>query len=155
MVEITAFRLENKSCEGFFLNKFSTNESAWIITGHVTYNPAYTYKFQLNTICVLPVWTLMLYVLSKRNKSKTYVVPSYIQANGMVLEAKLSPMKVFYKVLFEKFKKNVGLKLNQVSFIACQKSWVSGHRDGVVCCFFAIQQQKRFCSIKFWANLQC
>ena len=73
----------------------------------------------------------------------------------MVLEAKLSPMKVFYKVLFEKLKKNVGLTLNQVSFIACQKSRVSGHRDGVVCCFFAIQQQKEFHSFKIWASLQC
>ena len=110
----TAFRLESKSCKVLYSKrKFSTNESTRIITGHVTYNPAYTYKFQLNTICVLPVWTLMLYVLSKRNKSKTYVVPSYIQANGMVLEEKLSQMKVFYKERFEKLKKNVGLTLNQ------------------------------------------
>ena len=27
----------------------STNESTLIITGHVIYNPAYTYKFQLKT----------------------------------------------------------------------------------------------------------
>ena len=27
----------------------STNESTRIITGHVIYNPAYTYKFQLKT----------------------------------------------------------------------------------------------------------
>ena len=27
----------------------STNESTGIITGHVIYNPAYTYKFQLKT----------------------------------------------------------------------------------------------------------
>ena len=27
----------------------STNEGTQIITGHVTYNPAYTYKFQLKT----------------------------------------------------------------------------------------------------------
>ena len=27
----------------------STNESTWIITGHVIYNPAYTYKLQLKT----------------------------------------------------------------------------------------------------------
>ena len=33
----------------FFLNKFSTNEGTRIITGHVIYNSAYTYKFQLNT----------------------------------------------------------------------------------------------------------
>ena len=30
LVEITAFRLENKSCKGFFLNKFSTNEGTQI-----------------------------------------------------------------------------------------------------------------------------
>ena len=33
----------------FFFNRFSTNESTRIITGHVIYNPAYTYKFQLKT----------------------------------------------------------------------------------------------------------
>ena len=27
----------------------STNESTWFITGHVIYNLAYTYKFQLKT----------------------------------------------------------------------------------------------------------
>jgi hypothetical protein len=32
------------------MNKFSTNESTRIITGHVIYNPAYTYKFHLKTI---------------------------------------------------------------------------------------------------------
>ena len=48
-----------------------------------------------------------------KKEIKVKIAPSYIQANGMVLEAKLSPMKVFYKVLFEKFKKNVGLTLNQ------------------------------------------
>ena len=30
----------------------STNESTRIITGHVIYDPAYTYKFQLKTIQV-------------------------------------------------------------------------------------------------------
>ena len=30
----------------------STNESTRIITGHVIYNPAYTYKFQLKTTYV-------------------------------------------------------------------------------------------------------
>ena len=40
LVEITAFKLESK---------FSTNESTRIIPGHVIYNPAYTYKFQLKT----------------------------------------------------------------------------------------------------------
>ena len=50
LVEITAFRLESKSCKGFFLeDKLSTNESTQIITGHVIYNPVYTYKFQLKT----------------------------------------------------------------------------------------------------------
>ena len=33
----------------FFENKFSTNESTGIITSHVIYNLAYTYKFQLKT----------------------------------------------------------------------------------------------------------
>ena len=30
----------------------STNESTEFITGHVIYNPAYTYKFQLKTTMV-------------------------------------------------------------------------------------------------------
>ena len=31
----------------------STNESTQVITGHVIYNPAYSYKFQLKTTIVL------------------------------------------------------------------------------------------------------
>ena len=51
--KIAAFRLEIKSCKDFFLNKFSTNQSTQIYnTGHVIYNPAYTYKFQLKTTMV-------------------------------------------------------------------------------------------------------
>ena len=30
LVEITAFTLGSKSCEGFLSNRFSTNESTWI-----------------------------------------------------------------------------------------------------------------------------
>ena len=33
----------------------STNESTQIITGHVIYNPAYTYKFQLKTTFILNI----------------------------------------------------------------------------------------------------
>ena len=33
----------------------STNESTWIITGHVIYNPDYTYKFQLKTTLIVSV----------------------------------------------------------------------------------------------------
>ena len=33
----------------------STNERTRIITGHVIYNLAYTYKFQLKTTMILPV----------------------------------------------------------------------------------------------------
>ena len=32
-----------------YSNLISTNESTRIITGHVIYNPAYTYKFQMKT----------------------------------------------------------------------------------------------------------
>jgi hypothetical protein len=49
LVEIPAFRLESKSCKGFFLKYIFHNESTRIITGHVIYNPAYIYKLQLKT----------------------------------------------------------------------------------------------------------
>ena len=49
LVKITAFRLESKSCKGFFKIDFPPMRALKIITGHVIYNPAYTYKFQLKT----------------------------------------------------------------------------------------------------------
>ena len=49
LVEITAFRLESKSCKDFFKNNFPPLRALEFITGHVIYNPAYTYKFQLKT----------------------------------------------------------------------------------------------------------
>ena len=50
LVEITVFKLESKSCKGFFLeNKYSINESTQNYGIYVIYNPAYTYKFQLKT----------------------------------------------------------------------------------------------------------
>ena len=49
LVEITAFRLESKSCKGFFLNNFPPMRALEFIIGHMIYNPAYTYKFQLKT----------------------------------------------------------------------------------------------------------
>ena len=55
LVKITEFRLERKSCKGFFRNKFSTNlmRAIEFITGHVIYNPAYTYKYQLKTTIIM------------------------------------------------------------------------------------------------------
>ena len=50
LVEITAFRLESKSCKGFFfIINFPPMRALKFMTGHVIYNPAYTYKFQLKT----------------------------------------------------------------------------------------------------------
>ena len=50
LVEITAFRVERKSGKGFFLEiNFPPMRALEFITGHVIYNPAYTYKFQLKT----------------------------------------------------------------------------------------------------------
>ena len=49
LVEITVFRLENKCCKGFFKINFPPMWALEIITGHVIYNPAYKYKFQLET----------------------------------------------------------------------------------------------------------
>ena len=34
----------------------STNESTEFVTGHVIYNPAYTYKFQLKTTLNTALW---------------------------------------------------------------------------------------------------
>ena len=47
LVEITAFRLESKSCKGFFKISFPPMRALKFRTGHGIYNPAYTYKFQL------------------------------------------------------------------------------------------------------------
>ena len=50
LVEITAFKLESKCCKGLFCkNKFPPMRALEFVTGHVIYNPAYTYKFQLKT----------------------------------------------------------------------------------------------------------
>ena len=46
LVKFTAFRLESKSCKGFFL-KSPPMRALEFITGHVIYNSAYTNKFQL------------------------------------------------------------------------------------------------------------
>ena len=63
LVEITVFRPESKSCKGFF---FEINFPLEFITGHVTYNPAYTYKFQLKTTLVLFMkeWVLLVFAES-------------------------------------------------------------------------------------------
>ena len=45
-----------------FFNELSTNESTQITTGHVIYNLAYTYKFQLKTT-----------IISYKNLQKTYL----------------------------------------------------------------------------------
>ena len=49
----------------------STNESSQIITGHVIYNPAYTYKFQLKTTDHLKTWKPILQKTAAR--SRTFV----------------------------------------------------------------------------------
>ena len=50
LVEITAFRLESKFCKGLFWEiNFPPMRALKFLAGHVTYNPAYTYKFQLKT----------------------------------------------------------------------------------------------------------
>ena len=55
LVEITAFRLDSKSCKGFFsTSKFSPMRALEFIKGHVIYNLAYTNKFQLkNTYLII------------------------------------------------------------------------------------------------------
>ena len=51
----------------------STNESTESITGHVTYNPAYTYKIQLKTTIVILILNsnlVFLYQLLKKRRKK-------------------------------------------------------------------------------------
>ena len=51
----------------------STNESTESITGHVTYNPAYTYKIQLKTTIVILILNsnlVFLYHLLKKRRKK-------------------------------------------------------------------------------------
>ena len=52
----------------------STNESTEFIIGHVIYNPAYTYKFQLKTTQVLDELhfedALMMYDLCRYEKAR-------------------------------------------------------------------------------------
>ena len=49
-VLIVLLWLESKSCKGiFFKINFPPMRALKIITGHVIYNPAYTYKFKLKT----------------------------------------------------------------------------------------------------------
>ena len=55
LVEITVFRLESKCCKGFFFIKINCPpvRALKFITGHVIYNLAYIYKFQLKTTTVM------------------------------------------------------------------------------------------------------
>ena len=48
----------------------STNESTRIITGHVIYNPAYTYKFQLNTTMGSFIYTFWVSLSSTSSSCK-------------------------------------------------------------------------------------
>ena len=63
LFEITAFRLESKSCKGFFFEKinFPPTRALEFITGHMIYNLAYTLILQTTTT---------RYHLSKIKKSK-------------------------------------------------------------------------------------
>ena len=54
LVEITAFRLESKSYKGFFKINFPPLRALKIMTGHVIYNPASTYKFRSKTTFMTP-----------------------------------------------------------------------------------------------------
>ena len=50
LVEITAFRLESKSCKGFSLKiNFQPMRALEFKKGNAIYNAAYAYKFQLKT----------------------------------------------------------------------------------------------------------
>ena len=46
----------------------STNESTQIMTGHVIYNPAYTYKFQLKTTFERLLFPLLWYFCRLQTK---------------------------------------------------------------------------------------
>ena len=52
----------------------STNESTQIITGHVIYNPAYTYEFQLKTTVKNLFFQLQMQMINKSPRSKKYIM---------------------------------------------------------------------------------
>ena len=53
LVEITAFRLESKSCKGFFLQiNFPPMRALEFISGHVTFKLRYNHIYQLKTTLV-------------------------------------------------------------------------------------------------------
>ena len=60
----------------------STNESTQVITGHVIYNPAYTYKFQLKT-------THDLQILQVSYFQNSYLVISFVYASRDLLVSTL------------------------------------------------------------------
>ena len=54
----------------------STNESTQIITGHVIYNPAYTYKFQLKTTQVRQHAGIKIWLDQKIRENSQFVFGS-------------------------------------------------------------------------------
>ena len=54
MIEITALRLENKSCKGFLLQvKYPPMRALGFITGHVIFKLRYNHIYQLKTTMIV------------------------------------------------------------------------------------------------------
>ena len=63
----------------------STNESTEFITGHVTYNPAYIYNFQLKTILALIHVMIQSPYVTKIKRDVAMTFTSYVANTGGLL----------------------------------------------------------------------
>ena len=111
MVEITAFRLERKSCKGFFLKiNFPPMRALEFLTCHVIYNPAYTYEFQLKTHHI-------------RSKSTTYIhLHRYF--NNFFLKMKSLSIIFFIKIYLHRIHAFSCPKALYLHFWYTQGSWL-------------------------------
>ena len=62
----------------------STNESTQIITGHVIYNPAYTYKFQLKTTLEALMILLCISYVILYNFEDTKLIRGHIASVALI-----------------------------------------------------------------------
>ena len=85
----------------------STNESTRFITGHVIYNPAYTYKFHLKTTLNTEMNSLMLFKKMEKKNNRTmysFILVQWISQNlacFQFLRLLLFLLTTFFNILYE------------------------------------------------------